>query len=148
MAESVNFDTTETLNITCREGDTFSMTVTLKDSSGTALSLSTDDYSFYMQVKDITEVGRRDGRTVERVIIQTPTITKTQSDNVLFFEPPTVNDNGNVTIEASATVMSSIKPGSYLYDLKYIKPSTTGLDTHKGVLKGSFVVNSQITNVL
>ena len=36
MAQSVNFDVTEVLNITCKKGDTFSMTLTLKDSSGTA----------------------------------------------------------------------------------------------------------------
>lgn len=51
MAQTANFDTTETLNIICREGDTFSMTVTLKNSSGTALTLVTDAYVFYMQVK-------------------------------------------------------------------------------------------------
>ena len=148
MAKSVNFDTTEVLNITCREGDTFSMTVTLKDSSGTGLTFVTDEYVFYMQVKSVVSTGnKRSGRQVERVILQTPTIATTERSTALLFEPPTMDDSGNVTIEASAEVMSSIKPGTYVYDLKYVKPNTTGLETHRGVLRGNFTVNSQVTDV-
>lgn len=149
MASSVNFDTTEVLNITCREGDTFSMTVTLKDSSGNGLTFVTDDYVFYMQVKSVTSAGaKRGGRQIERVVLQTPTIAKKENSTTLLFEAPTIDDSGNVTIEASAEVMSKIKPGSYIYDLKYVKPSATGLDTHKGVLRGTFLVNSQVTDVI
>ena len=148
MAKSVNFDTTEILNITCREGDTFSMTVTLKDSSGTGLTFVTDEYVFYMQVKSVLPTGnKRSGRQVERVILQTPTIATNERSTALLFEAPTIDDSGNVTIEASAEVMSAVKPGTYVYDLKYVKPSTTGLDTHKGVLRGNFTVNSQVTDV-
>ena len=148
MAKAVNFDTTEVLNITCREGDTFSMTVTLKDSSGTGLTFVTDDYVFYMQVKSVSSSGNlRGGRTVERVVIQTPSISKNENTNTLLFEAPTIDNSGNVTIEASAETMSKIRPGSYVYDLKYVKPSSTGLDSHKGVLRGNFTVNSQVTDV-
>ena len=48
---SVNLDTADNLSITCRQGDTFELTITLKDSSGTALPLVTDDYKFLMQVR-------------------------------------------------------------------------------------------------
>ena len=148
MAKAVNFDTTEVLNITCREGDTFSMTVTLKDSSGNGLTFVTDDYVFYMQVKNVLSAGNaRGGRRVERVVIQTPSITKNENQNTLLFESPVIDDSGNVTIEASAETMSKINPGTYVYDLKYVKPSSTGLDSHKGVLRGNFTVNSQVTDV-
>lgn len=148
MAKAVNFDTTEVLNITCREGDTFSMTVTLKDSSGTGLTFVTDEYVFYMQVKSVSSSGNvRAGRTIERVVLQTPSITKDENSNTLLFESPVIDDSGNVTIEASAETMSKINPGTYVYDLKYVKPSSTGLDSHKGVLRGNFTVNSQVTDV-
>tara|TARA_R100001510_G_scaffold57647_1_gene66620 strand:+ start:2607 stop:3056 length:450 start_codon:yes stop_codon:yes gene_type:complete len=148
MASSVNFDTTEILNITCREGDTFSMTVTLKDSSGTGLTLSTDNYVFYMQVKSIMNAGaKRGGRQIERTVLQTPTLSRDERVPALLFEDPTIDNSGNVTIEASAETMSRLKPGSYVYDLKYVKPSATGLDTHKAVLRGNFIVNSQVTDV-
>ena len=75
MASSVNFDTTEVLNITCREGDTFSMTVTLKDSTGTGLTFVTDNYVFYMQVKSVIQSGNiRAARTSERAVLQTPSL--------------------------------------------------------------------------
>ena len=63
----------------------------------------------------------------------------------LNFETPTVDDSGNVTIEASADTMSRIPSGTYVYDLQYILPSSSGLDTHKTVLRGKFVVNPDIT---
>jgi hypothetical protein len=147
MAQA-NFDTTETLDITCREGDTFSMTITLKDSSGTGLTLVNDNYEFYMQVKKIASTGaRRGSRRTETIVLQTPTIAVNEKSDALLFESPVKDNSGNVTIEASAEVMTAIEPGSYLYDLKYIKPSSTGLDTHKGVLTGTFTVNSQVTNI-
>lgn len=148
MASSVNFDTTEVLNITCREGDTFSMTVTLKDSTGTGLTFVTDNYVFYMQVKSVIQSGNiRAARTSERAVLQTPSLPADEKSNALLFESPTIDNSGNVTIEASAETMSKIKPGSYIYDLRYVKPSSTGLDTHKTVIRGNFTVNSQVTDV-
>tara|TARA_R100001460_G_C3542028_1_gene174570 strand:+ start:821 stop:1270 length:450 start_codon:yes stop_codon:yes gene_type:complete len=148
MASSVNFDTTEVLNITCREGDTFSMTVTLKDSSGTGLTFVTDNYVFYMQVKSVVQSGNiRAARTSERAVLQTPSLPADEKSNALLFESPTIDNSGNVTIEASAETMSKIKPGSYIYDLRYVKPSSTGLDTHKTVIRGNFIVNPQVTDV-
>ena len=148
MASSVNFDTTEVLNITCREGDTFSMTVTLKDSTGTGLTFVTDNYVFYMQVKSVIQSGNiRAARTSERAVLQTPSLPTDEKSTALLFESPIIDDSGNVTIEASAETMSKLKPGSYIYDLRYVKPSSTGLDTHKTVIRGNFIVNSQVTDV-
>lgn len=153
MASSVNLDTSEVLNITCKKGDTFSITLTLKDSSGTALTLSTSKYEFLMQVKS-QNASRRGGKSSSSLMLSTPNSalknqkrSKDQKNvtGALNFEAPTVDDSGNVTIEASADTMSQIPSGSYVYDLQYILPSSSGLDTHKTVLKGKFVVNSDIT---
>ena len=149
MAQSVNFDVTEVLNITCKKGDTFSMTLTLKDSSGTALTLATDNYLFVMQVKNRVPFGdKRSGKTRDEIILATPAAAKAKSGQKttnFLFEEPVANDSGQVTIEASAEVMSKIKAGSYTYDFQYIKPSSTGLDVHTTVLKGSFVVNPDVS---
>ena len=61
MAKKVNLDVSEKLDITCRRGDTFSMTVTLKDSDGDPLPLATDNYSFVMQVRDSATSARTKG---------------------------------------------------------------------------------------
>ena len=147
MAQTANFDTTETLNITCREGDTFSMTLTLKDSSGTALPLATDGYTFHIQIKEVNRVGRSRSAEEGKVVLQTPGLTKGEVKDAVSFEIPVVDDSGNVTLEASAEAMGTLNPGSYIYDLRYIKPSASGLDTHKTILSGSFTINSQITEI-
>jgi len=152
MASSVNLDTSEVLNITCKKGDTFSITFTLKDSVGVGLTLLTDEYIFLMQVKSNSTVSR--GRSVSSLILSTPNaIIKpidTSKDMVgdnSTFESPILDDLGNVTIEASAETMSEVPSGVYAYDIQYILPSSTGLDTHKTVLRGRFSVNADITEV-
>ena len=153
MASSVNLDTSDVLNITCRKGDTFSITLTLKDSSGTALTLSTSSYEFLMQVKS-EKIIKRGLTTESSLILGTASAAKKNQgrakDQVnvsgdLNFEVPTVDDSGNVTIEASAETMSKVPSGSYSYDLQYILPSSSGLDTHRTVLRGSFTVNPDVT---
>ena len=65
------------------------------------------------------------------------------------FEPFAVDDSGNATIQASAKVMRSIPSGSYVYDIQYIKPSSTGgLDTDRTVLFGNFVVKEDISEAI
>ena len=47
--------------------------------------------------------------------------------------------------EASADTMSKVPSGTYSYDLQYILPSSSGLDTHRTVLRGTFTVNPDVT---
>ena len=150
----INLDTSQVLDITCKRGDTFSMTVNLKDSSGTALTLSTDKYEFIMQVKPTNSTRDTD------IVLTTPNAvgfdivvpTKTgrlgkppKGDIPPFFENPTVDDSGNVTIEASPEVMGQIPAGRYEYDIQYILKSSTGLDTHRTILFGAFSVIDDVS---
>ena len=159
MASSVNLDTSDVLNITCRKGDTFSITITLKNSAGTLLTLSTSGYTFLMQVKS-KKITKRGRVVTSSLILGTPTAAANDQIRVKSkakpikiptvskgktFETPTLDDVGNVTIESSAETMSEVPSGSYSYDLQYILPSSTGLDTHKTVLRGKFTVNPDIT---
>ena len=107
---SVNLDVTGVLDITAKRGDTFSLTLTLKDSSGTALTLSTSNYEFYFVV---TEVNNRKSSRSPRIVLASPNI----SGAVNTFESPSVDDSGNVTFTASSQTMSSISSGSYSYEI-------------------------------
>ena len=94
MASSVNLDTSDVLNITCRKGDTFSITLTLKNSAGTALTLSTSGYVFLMQVKS-TEVTRRGGLVRSSLILGTPNAAakdqvRVKSKSRTRVPPPTI----------------------------------------------------------
>ena len=148
MAKKVNFDQSQKLDITCRRGDSFSMTVTLKDSSGTALPLVTDEYSFVMQVRSSMRSAQAKGTS--RLILSTVGIgptAKRRDGSEMSFEEFTLDNSGNLTIRATAETMRFVPAGNYIYDLQQIKPnSTTGVDDHKTILRGSFKVNEDVSD--
>lgn len=136
MANKVNLDISEKLNITCRKGDTFKITLTLKDSDGVAISLTDDGYEFLMQVRsDKTKSGK--------LILGTEAkgATAKQGDAITNFTFATDN-SGNVTITATDAVMRKIPAGRYIYDLQQIVNSETTT-----LLEGSFVVNDDISKI-
>jgi hypothetical protein len=150
MAKKVNLDVSEKLDITCRRGDTFSLTVTLKDSDGVALPLATDNYSFVMQVRDGNASAVEKGAS--GLIIGTKGLGSKAVDakgQERSFESFVTDDSGNVTITATATTMRQVPAGNYIYDLQQIKPNTTtGVDVHTTILKGAFRVNQDISEAV
>jgi len=150
MASKVNLDVAEKLDITCRRGDTFSLTLTLKDSSGTALQLSTLGYEFLMDVK--TNSTKVVGGIKQRDTIASSnksasksdakSLTKTQQDQLssaFVFSDGT--DSGVVTVTASASVMSQFPVGVFTYDIQ----QQVG-DVVTTILRGSFRVKEDISN--
>ena len=138
MAQSIDLDVTEELDITAKRGDSFSMTLTLKNSAGTVLTLSTSSYEFYFRVKKVTGSAQARRGTI---VLGTPNVASASNS----FETPTLDDSGNVTFTATADVTSQIPSGSYAYEIQYKIPSSTTLDTYTSILKGVFVLNSDIT---
>ena len=143
MASKVNLDVSEKLDITCRRGDTFSITLTLNDSSGTAIQLSTLGYEFLMDVK--TNPSQTRGKSVKREVIASSALSKSQSDVndklTNGFEFTDITDSGTVKVTASADVMSGFPVGVYVYD---IQQKVGGEVTT--ILRGSFKVNEDISS--
>ena len=143
MANSVNLDVSEKLNITCRRGDTFSLTLTLKDSSGTAIQLATLGYEFLMDVK--TSPQRSRTGTLEREVIASSALSSSESkvDAKLSngFEFANISDDGTVNVTAPASVMKEFPVGVYVYDIQ----QKVG-DTITTILQGSFKVNEDISS--
>lgn len=157
---SANLDITERLDITCRQGDTFELTLTLKDSSGSALALSTDDYKFLMQVRSSKSPSRTTRSVAARRV---PTgggggeadppeepgegiiIGSVGSGSLgpVNFEFKNVDDSGNVTVFVSASDMRKVRSGKYRYDFQYIVGST-----HKTLLEGVFRVNADVSKAI
>jgi hypothetical protein len=139
MASKLNLDVSEKLDITCKKGDTFNLGLLLKDSAGTALTLSTSGYEFLMQVR-----GRRSGANRSRKLILgtaskgKSAVTDVGANNFTV----TIDDSGNATFSASDTIMARIAPGRYVYDIQQIvdNVSTT-------ILEGRFIVNNDISNL-
>jgi hypothetical protein len=127
----VNLDVAEKLNITCRKGDTFSLILTIKDSDGVVVPLTTSGYSFLMQAR-----GPKNSDGSRDVIIDT---TASVDSGFLI----SVNNSGVVTISASATFMKTVNQGRYVYDLQQNVGTDPAVVTT--ILEGSFVVNDDIS---
>lgn len=148
MAKKVNLDIAQTLNITCRRGDTFSLAVTLKDSAGTGLQLVTKGYEFVMQIRNSAKDDGAEGLILCTAKGQPPGGAPL---GIIEAMGPTVNENitdeGVVTIKIPDNVMREISSGRYVYDLQYVLPGSgaNASDTHTTILKGSFVVNEDVS---
>jgi hypothetical protein len=150
MASKLNLDTADKLDITCKRGDTFLLNLRLKDTDGTPIQLQTLGYNFLMQVRDPNTqiVVGEDPQAKGRVILSTPNATESiqNRDGVfesnLSFNDVTVDDLGNVTITATNAVMKQLTPGKYVYDIQSVAS-----DIYKTIIRGSFVVNDDITQV-
>tara|TARA_R100000654_G_scaffold72363_1_gene104162 strand:+ start:1876 stop:2301 length:426 start_codon:yes stop_codon:yes gene_type:complete len=141
MAKKVNLDVSEKLDITCRRGDTFSLTLTLKDSDGNLIQLSTLDYEFLMDVK----TPKGSSVSGSRDVIASSALSKSQSkvsDKLSSgFNFTDITDSGTVKLTASSDVMSDFPVGIFRYDIqqKVGEEVTT-------ILRGSFKVNEDISN--
>ena len=138
MSTKVNLDVSEKLNITCKRGDTFSLGLLMKNSSGVALDVSS--YVFLMQV-----TGDPDPVTGERPLImgtnQIGRKARAEDDDLPTNFDIESDANGNVTITGLASIMAKIAPGSYVYD---IQQSVNDVVTT--IFEGRFIVNDDISN--
>jgi len=150
MAQKVNLDIAQTLNITSRRGDTFNLAITLKDAAGAALQLVTDDYEFVMQVRTNAFADGADGIVLSTAAHVPAGATGNDIfvgtiENMMVEDAAGVNidNNGVATIKISDTTMSELPSGRYVYDLQYIAS-----DVHTTILTGSFVVNEDVSEYL
>lgn len=147
MASKVNLDVAEKLDITCRRGDTFSLSLTLKDSAGAVITLATSGYAFFMNVKS----NSKDSSGNRKLIASSSTATDKVPDSARLtdeqksalggvFTFDSIDDNGVVVLNATANQMKSFPVGRFSYD---IQQEVGGVRTT--ILRGAFKVNEDIT---
>jgi hypothetical protein len=104
MATSINLDIANRVDITTRRGDTFTLELTFNDEEGDPIDLS-DGYEWMMQVResDTSSSALIDGDSND------------DAANDFGF---TGDNNGLLTITASASTMAGIEGGIYVYDLQ------------------------------
>lgn len=126
---TANLDISEKLDIVCKRGDSFSMSITMTNSSGTAIN--TSDYVFKLMVKskDING-GRAAG-------INLPV---SYDSTILTIDNVTGGLDGVATFNENATTMAAIDPGVYVYDIQYDNGGEI-----KTILEGLFKVNPDVT---
>jgi len=140
MANNVNLDISDELDITCRQGDTFSLGLTVKDSAGTAIDIS--GYAWYMQIKTIGS-----SRNPSRLMTGTGNTKNIGSRELTRTKISTsATSAGLLTVTIISEGMSVFPKGNYEYDIQFNTNGTTpasGTDTT--LLRGRFVVNSDVT---
>ncbi len=119
MATSVNLDISQRLDITCRRGDTFTLTLNVTDSVGTAIALT--PYSFKMEVRN---------SSTNAIVI---------ADSKFVFTKDADSTAGKLNIVVSAANMI-VTADSYIYDLQ-----TTIVSDVQTWLFGVFTVNNDVT---
>lgn len=140
MATKANLDVAEKLDITCRKGDTFELSLNFKDSAGSNIALLTDQYDFFMQVRSPKKTANTRGTLIAGTLSKGDQAKGTDNSGNVGFVFEDIDNSGNVTVRASADTMANFPSGRYTYDLQYTVNNKTTT-----VLKGSFTVNDDIT---
>lgn len=127
MANQINLDRSQRVDITCKRGDTFKLNLELKDDNGVAVVLGNDqdsnltDYYFYKM--EVREVDTHDatGSGVEGYILQSNGVISTTT-------------NGEVTFTITHDNMggSNLSSGLYVYDIQQKVVSDLGDDDAEG----------------
>lgn len=162
MAKKVNFDTAQKLDITCRRGDTFTLTLTIKDSDNELQDLTSDQFS--MQVRDKASSDGNNGLVMSTFpdqeveygtdeTVDGPALKVIGSDTPDFTKvgkflldrgtsATTSSDYGVLTVSANNDQMSLVKSGRYVYDLQRYDSAA---NTHKTLITGSFTIKEDVS---
>jgi len=158
MAE-LNLDVSQELNITARRGDSISFTLQFKDSSGTALDLSSDaddedpatdetTYEFNMEVRTSAD-DDSDTPVLMNKINDIATLPQSGAATVSgATREITVGlgsaSSGQVSFSVDSEAMKDVPAGVYVYDIEQVKTVGTTV-TKQTWVRGTFTVNEDIT---
>ena len=129
---TANLDIAEKLDIICKRGDSFNMTITMTDSAGEPINLT--DYTFSMEVKSKRVSNGRASGTTLPVVYEETILANSDITNSVTVE------SGQVTFTVGASTMKTIDPGVYVYDIQY--DNTTEVRT---ILEGLFKINPDVS---
>lgn len=152
MAKKANLDVSDKLDITIRRGDSFELSLNIKDNEGNNVQLVTGDYNFYIQVKSVVSSSSVSATSAPRkTVIAGSSLTETTTTNSPtrkasspIFSFVDKDDEGNVKLRAEAEDTAKLPVGSYVYDIQY-KYINDGFNTVTTLLRGSFIVKEDIT---
>lgn len=135
MAQQLNLDRSQRVDIVCRKGDTFTLNLELKDEAGVAIPLLTadgaaSDNEFLMQVR----VSDDDEATAGAAAIPLEIDSVNSASTV-----------GLVTFTATALEMSTVVSGLYVYDISQNNGATGAAELEETILYGTFKVNEDIS---
>ena len=134
MANSINRDVSQRVDITCRKGDSFELDLDITDENGDAKNIT--NYSFKMEVRktDGSNTAYADG---DATIILSTEDGSGEAKEITYTTPDAA---GNVTFKVTASNMRGVSAGLYVYDIE----ATSGTSTTTW-LHGLFKINEDVS---
>jgi hypothetical protein len=129
MATTINLDTSQRVDVTCRKGDTFSLRLTLTNATGDAAFAASD--VFLLQVRD-SDTGDADADIIQNASDVDFAITATASASD--------TDNKYIDLSLAASVMKTMPSGLYVYDVEQESSGTV-----KTLIYGTMKVNEDVS---
>lgn len=128
MAKTINLDTSQRVDITCRKGDTFSLRLTVTDSSTPPVANFEDGDTFLMEVRDS----------------DTGTLITNGSVNFAITETADASDvtNKYVDLTLDAATMKTMPSGLYVYDVEQKTDDSTPVVST--LIYGTLKINEDI----
>lgn len=128
MAKTINLDTSQRVDITCRKGDTFSLRLTVTDSSTPPVANFEVDDTFLMEVRDSDTGTLITNGSVDFAI----TKTALASDVT----------NKHVELTLDAATMKTMPSGLYVYDVEQKTDDSTPVVST--LIYGTLKINEDI----
>ena len=129
MANKLNLDQSQRVDIVCRKNDTFSLKLQISDENGDAVDLSSG-WSFNMDVRTADTDYDLDA---DRIM----------STGISSGQNGHITTSGEVVFTCSATNMD-VAAGLYVYDIQQVDTSADP-DIVETVLYGTFQINEDVT---
>jgi hypothetical protein len=135
MANKLNLDQSQRVDIVCRKNDTFALKLQISDENGTAVNLSSG-WSFNMDVRHADTDNVLATNRVMSTGITTPTDGAIEVDL-------TGGVSGEVVFTCSADDMD-VAAGLYVYDIQQVD-TTASPNIVETILYGTFQINEDVT---
>jgi hypothetical protein len=130
MAQQLNLDRSQRVDIVCRKGDTFTLNLELKDDAGVAIDVS--GHTFLMQVRTSEDDNPATGDLPAAILVPTA-------------DASTNGASGLVKFSVTATAMQAIASGLYVYDISQNNGASGTAEVEETILYGTFKVNEDIS---
>ena len=158
MAQTINLDTSQRVDITCRKGDTFELSLTLKDDASTPVSIVNENDSFKMEVRasddSNTAYGTTAGDTNDNIILSTLDATSGATKEITVKDSSGVDlphadggsaivTDGIVKFAVTSTIMATRPAGLYVYDIEMTDASASNKVTT--LIYGTFKINEDVS---
>jgi hypothetical protein len=144
MAQQLNLDNSQRLDITCKRGDDFVLQLNLKDENDAVIDLGDVSVSgnLKMEVRttDTYDAGATTSEDVN-IILSTVNEATTSTELPRGIDPTSVDaSTGDYKLSVPSADMKVVPSGLYVYDIQMTNNSTV-----QTILYGVFKVNEDVT---